>query len=256
MPPAPPAPPRPPKKSSLKAKKALKRQRQSIGPSTEEPSSSSKPSRPTPRPRQSVKEEQTPFAATPHKKEDEPVSGTRRRTQVAFYGNPTPTAQALKRGANAVPTPSSSRSVRSTRAHPSEARSEQSNAVNTPVKGAAKGKGKAETPASLPRGTRVSRRLRETEDEWQQIPPEWLSNGTAAVKSSVNGKAARTTAADDDAESELSELTDEDEHEAKVKASGADSVQTSPVKPEPAKEDVEAMDVDEVRMRIISIDTG
>lgn len=182
------------------------------------------------------------------------MSGTRRRTQVAFYGNPTPTAQALKRGGNSAPTPSSSRSVRSTRAHPLDPKAEKGNVADTPVKSGAKGKGKAETPVSLPRGTRVSRRLRDTGDEWQQVPPEWLQNGegsddaaqASTARSRVNGKTAKVEMAEEDADSDLSELTDEEEHEAKVKASGVDSLQASPVKPVVAKAEDEKMDIEEV----------
>lgn len=242
VPPKPPAPPRPPKKSSLKAKRALKRERHSA--SAKPAASSSKAPRPS-KSRQSIKREYTPEEQEP-KKEEEPVSGTRRRTQVAFYGNPTPTAQALKRGGSNVDTPASSKSTRSTRAHPLEVKAESWTMAETPVRGGAKGKGKAETPASLPRGTRVSRRLRDTEDEWQQVPPEWLAGGAAsgsgrASRSKANGTAQKKTAANGDDESELSDLTDEEEHEAKVRASGIDSVSVSPLKPTS-----DAMDVDPV----------
>lgn len=190
---------------------------------------------------------------------EEPVSGQRRRTQVAFYGNPTPTVQALKRGANTVATPSTSRSTRSTRGHPLDSKNDE--VLDTPVKGLAKGKTKAETPASLPRGTRVSRRFRDTEDEWQQVPADWLGNGNGpeadssgaqqssssrSTRGRTNGKTAKPSKADGDDESELSELTDEEEHDAEVKASGLDSTQGSAVKSKAE----DAMDVDIVSLII------
>ena len=49
--------------------------------------------------------------------------------------------------------------------------------------------------------------MRQLEDEWQQVPEEWLEPRT-------NGKGKRK-AIEMDEESELSELPDEDEHEAK-----------------------------------------
>jgi len=55
----------------------------------------------------------------------------------------------------------------------------------------------------------MSRRARDAEDEWQQVPEEWLETKS-------NGK--RKARAEDE-ESELSELTDEDEHDAGVRAS-------------------------------------
>lgn len=125
-------------------------------------------------------------------------------------------------------------------------------AVDTPVKGLAKGKGKVDTPASLSRGTRVSRRNRDTEDEWQQIPAEWLGNGNdidstnnrnvpSGSSRSTRGK-AKTEAVNGDDESDLSELTDEEEHEAKIKASGLSSAPVSPVKTKAQ----DAMEIDEV----------
>ena len=55
---------------------------------------------------------------------------------------------------------------------------------------------------------RVSHRHRDNEEQWQQIPEEWLEPKT-------NGK---RKAKELDGDSELSELTDEDEHEAKMRA--------------------------------------
>lgn len=255
--PKPPAPPRAPKKSSIKAKKALKRQR--VSTNAQAGSTSSKPLK-APKPRASAKREDTP--GTPERKIEEPVSGQRRRTQVAFYGNPTPTVQALKRGASGVATPSTSRSTRSARGQPLDD-AKPGTAVDTPLKGRAKGGAgaKAETPASLSRATRVSRRNRDTEDEWQQVPPEWLGNGAKADHDSIaakpvttsrsargktNGKAAKTSTANDD-ESELSELTDEEEHDAEVKASGLESAQVSPVK----QKEGDAMDIDIVSLKLL-----
>ena len=98
--------------------------------------------------------------------------------------------------------------------------------------------------------------MRDTEEEWQQIPVEWLGSGSAAeaesngaqqsgltrsTRGKANGKTAKSKAGGDD-ESELSELTDEDEHEATVKASGLKSAQVSPIKSKAE----EAMDVDVV----------
>jgi len=67
--------------------------------------------------------------------------------------------------------------------------------------------------------------LRDVEDEWQQVPDEWLAdepdrNPNASKGKAVNGK-ARAKKMEEDEESELSELTDEEEHEAKVEASRA-----------------------------------
>ena len=90
-------------------------------------------------------------------------------------------------------------------------------AAETPSR---RGKGKqVETkPASVPRGTRVSRRNRDTEDEWQQVPEEWLGNGASGSKKSNGVK--RKKPVDDDDESELSELTDEEEHDAALAGNG------------------------------------
>ena len=148
---------------------------------------------------------------------EEPVSGSRRRTQVSFYGNVTPTVAALKRGANNS-TPSTSRSTRATRGNQVEGTS-NAIAAGTPSRSQGKGKQVDTKPASLPRGTRVSRRLRDTEDEWQQVPAEWLgseggeeSNPKRASRSTVgNGNGnKRKLPLDDGEDSELSELSDEE----------------------------------------------
>ncbi|KAK4683745.1 hypothetical protein P7C73_g6483, partial [Tremellales sp. Uapishka_1] len=167
----PPAPARPTKKSSIKAKNALKRARPQAASSSSNPLPSKKAKRrkdPSPPPSESDDEEE----------EEVVVSGKRKRTKVAFYGNLTPTVEALKRGAGITPsTPSRS----STRNRP------QSHLLAK------------SSPASLPRGTRNSRRAKE--DEWQAVPDEWLN----------------TESKDDGSESELSELTDEEEHEMKLR---------------------------------------
>lgn len=150
------------------------------------------------------------------KKIEEPVSGSRRRTQVSFYGNVTPTVAALKRGASNS-TPSTSRSTRATRGNQVEGTS-NAIAAGTPSRSQGKGKQVDTKPASLPRGTRVSRRLRDTEDEWQQVPAEWLgseggeaSKSKRASRSSVgNGNGNKRKLPVDDDESELSELSDEE----------------------------------------------
>jgi hypothetical protein len=169
-------------------------------------------------------------------KVEEPISGARRRTQVSFYGNLTPTVAALKKGA--ADTPSTSRSTRSTRGHPVETKPTVA-AAETPSR---RGKGKqVETkPASLPRGTRTSRRTRDAEDEWQQVPEEWLdakASGSKGASGSGSNGTKRKKPVDDDEESELSELTDEEEHEAGVAGNGNGHVNL----------DDEKMDVDKVR---------
>ncbi|WVW80486.1 hypothetical protein I302_102469 [Kwoniella bestiolae CBS 10118] len=197
LPPPPPPPPRPLKKSSQKAKKAARKSRPSVHSSTSAPRKSHKKREITPEP-----------SLTPPPKEEEILSGSgRRRKSVNFYGNPTPTAQALKRGSAIPPitptnVPGSSRSTRSTRNnHVEEVMESPSKARNTP----------------LPLGTRVSRRLRNVDDEWQQVPEDWLSTPAKTSSKKGKGKAKKS----DGDESELSELTDEEEHERMVLASGA-----------------------------------
>jgi len=112
-------------------------------------------------------------------------------------------------------------------------------AAETPSR---RGKGKqVETkPASLPRGTRTSRRNRDAEDEWQQVPEEWLDAKATGSKgpsgSSSNGVKRKRPVVDDE-ESELSELTDEEEQDATVAGNGNGHDQ----------KEVDEMDVDQVR---------
>ena len=165
----------------------------------------------------------SPVSSPPPVKTEEPVSGTRRRTQVAFFGNLTPTVAALKRGANAN-TPQSSRGTRS-----SSRRNGDTAVQETPSKTRVKLDESPSKPASLPRGTRVSRRLRNVEDEWQQVPDDWLAEeGGARSKTSGKASNGKGKTRDDDEESELSELTDEEEHEAKVEASRAAEIPEAP----------------------------
>ncbi|KAL1405212.1 hypothetical protein Q8F55_008837 [Vanrija albida] len=175
-----PAPPRPPKKSSLKAKRAQRALNRSRPP----PKKSHKKKEPS-------QLEEPPL---PPPKKEEVVSGPRRRTQVVFYGNLTPTVEALKRGTVVESTPRSDRSTRSSARIAQETPSKPTRAP------------------PLPLGTRVSRRLRAVDDEWQHVPDEWLE---------TPNKAKRNAGRDDDQESELSELTDEEVHEARLQASGA-----------------------------------
>ena len=113
-----------------------------------------------------------------------------------------------------------SRSIRSTR-HSAPALA--STATSSPLRAS----------PSVARLTRVSRRDRDREEQWQQIPEEWL-------EPKKNGK---RQAKEIDQESELSELTDEDEHEAKVRCiKQSDSVELD----EGEKEDDEAVGEDQL----------
>ncbi|EKC99227.1 hypothetical protein A1Q2_06427 [Trichosporon asahii var. asahii CBS 8904] len=113
--------------------------------------------------------------------EGETVTGRRKRKQVVFYGNVTSTAKALK--SEPMTERAGPSSVRSTR-------TSTRSMVGTPSKPG---------PAPpLPRGTRVSRRLHAVDDEWQQVPEEWLSAN----------QQAESEPADD--ESELSDLSEEE----------------------------------------------
>ncbi|KAK7454556.1 hypothetical protein VKT23_011309 [Stygiomarasmius scandens] len=77
-------------------------------------------------------------------------------------------------------------------------------------------------------GTRISARLRgaEDEEEWQEIPEEWLNDGNLSNKEIVKGKGkgkGRSTGLESDKSSvsdltELSELSSEEEEEADEKA--------------------------------------
>jgi hypothetical protein len=94
--------------------------------------------------------------------------------------------------------------------------------AGTPSKASGKGKAPESKPASALRGTRASRRGRDTGDEWQEVPAEWLNGeGSAASGSKPNGSNGnkRKLPTDGDDESDLSELTDEEEHDAIVEAS-------------------------------------
>lgn len=163
------------------------------------------------------------------------LSGPRKRTQVSFYGNPTPTAAALKRGGPPLPqeTPTSQKITRSSSRKGLAAEAEIQTPTlasafrgqkDTPSKSRANANGNG-TPTSLPRGTRVSRRFRDVDDEWQQVPEEWLKT-PAESETTGKGKARATKGKgkrrgkDADEESELSELTDEEEHQARLAASG------------------------------------
>lgn len=114
--------------------------------------------------------------------DEEQVSVRRKRKQVEFYGNVTSTVEALKGESKPRNVPSPTRATRSSARTATRKSSETSPAV------------------PLPRGTRVSRRLHAVEDEWQQVPEEWLvTEQRGASSAQVNG----------DDESELSDLPDE-----------------------------------------------
>ncbi|WVQ85710.1 hypothetical protein IAT38_007876 [Cryptococcus sp. DSM 104549] len=224
----PPAPPRPPKKSSLKAKRALKRSRATTTNTPAAPKKSHKKRVRTPAPTLSRSPSPLP---TPKNDitADVVLTGSRRRAQVAFYGNPTPTALALKRGAGTPLAPGSSGSFgiggsigqtgSGGRATRSSARAGpglgETPSKSTPSKPPRSGAPASTTP--LPLGTRVSRRLRNVDDEWQQIPAEWLGEEGAKPQEKGKGK-GKGKEKEEDEESELSELTDEEEHEAKLRA--------------------------------------
>jgi len=69
---------------------------------------------------------------------------------------------------------------------------------------------KVEPAKQASRGTRVSRRYKDVEDEWQQVPEEWLS----PAKGGNLG-----TKREEEEESELSELSDEDSVDEDIKTS-------------------------------------
>ncbi|WRT66001.1 uncharacterized protein IL334_002952 [Kwoniella shivajii] len=211
FPPPPPTPPKPAKKTSQKAKKAAKKSRPSIPLSANKKSNKRKDMTPESSP--------TP---PPAAKEEEVLSGSRRRKSVNFYGNPTPTAQALKRNPITPHTPltGGSTSSRPTRSNARLNHNQNPNAETSE----SPSKTSKTTPASL--GTRVSRRLRNVDDEWQQVPEDWLSTPAkprGRAKGKGKGKAKQVDGEGD--ESELSELTDEEEHERLVLASGARKAQ-------------------------------
>lgn len=152
-------------------------------------------------------------------------SGRRKRTQVSFYGNVTSTVEALKRGSNNATPSSSDRATRSGRA----TRGEPSSIAKAPTS-TSRGRrnddlngspSKTDKSTPVPLGTRVSRRLRNVDDEWQQVPEEWLKTD---AKSRSNGKInGKGKARPEEDESELSELTDEEEHEAKLQEAHVES---------------------------------
>jgi hypothetical protein len=144
---------------------------------------------------------------------NEPMPGSRRRTQVAFYGNPTSTIEALKRSAGAGPsTPTGARATRTSNRSTGDVRPSGSIFVSRAVAATPSKAAKVE-PAV--RGTRISRRLRDVEDEWQQVPAEWLKGENTTTKSAVSssgsnkgkGKGKQDMAVDDDDESVLTELS-------------------------------------------------
>lgn len=146
--------------------------------------------RPRPRPRPSASSEtqakkshkrrSPPPASSPPPPPpvEEPLSGQRRRTQVQFYGNPLPTAQALKRGA---PTPDS--------------RSPQTAKV---TRSSTRHSGVGVEPSTLPETpTRSSR-----------------SSALSQVPVKVDAKVAEDDTESELSElSELTDLTKEEEHE-------------------------------------------
>lgn len=132
------------------------------------------------------------------------LSGPRKRTQVAFYGNPTPTGQALKRGApsaNGTPT-------RSTRNHPLLDAAEETTAATNGSRSSKRGGRLQPAPPSASAGS-SSKSRRNT------APPP--SSGSSDLT---------------EEESELSDLTDEEEHQATLKLNGIrSSRQDTPLTP-------------------------
>ncbi|KAL7423616.1 hypothetical protein Q5752_001197 [Cryptotrichosporon argae] len=212
VPPAPPTPApaaRPPKKTSLKAKRAARAARRAAPKAKPARSASPTPTPDAPaRTPSKSHRKRGPEYSPPPPKQETPVSGPRRRKPVELYGNPTPTAAALRRGSGA-PAPPTDRSTRSGRADGGAAGTSASAAQPSP------------TRPPMPRGTRVSRRLHHVDDEWQAVPDEWLGGAAGANGTGGNGAAAKKERAADE-ESELSELTDEDEHEAKLNGVSAE----------------------------------
>ncbi|BEI82391.1 hypothetical protein CcaverHIS002_0302590 [Cutaneotrichosporon cavernicola] len=186
-----PLPPRAPKATSLKAKRAQRSVKRS-----------------KPAPKKSHKKKTPAKKATPERELClEPVEGPRKRTQVTFYGNVTPTVDALKRGGPPA-------------AHPRSDRATRSSARNAPATSPVATPSRLSSQAPpLPRGTRVSRRLRNVDDEWQQIPDEWLQTAeTKRMQVTTKNAEEKTDSQADDDGSELSELTDEEEHQAELNA--------------------------------------
>ncbi|WVQ96981.1 hypothetical protein IAU59_004090 [Kwoniella sp. CBS 9459] len=193
----PPPPPRPAKKTSQKAKKAGKKPRPSV------PSSAPK--------KLHKKKERTPLPTpSPPPPDQTALSGSRRRNPISFYGNPTPTAQALKKGSLATPSSNVASGSRPTRSSARNGGVSDQAPMESPTK---------TTSTPIPLGTRVSRRLRNVDDEWQQVPDDWLSTPIKAENRRSRKGKGKARAADE--ESDLSELTDEEEHERILLASGA-----------------------------------
>lgn len=251
----PPLPPAPPKKSSLKAKRALKRARNNTSNTNNTSKSRSKSkAKPAPKPKPSTKPStSTPRPKGPLKKREltpppEEVSGSRRRAPVKFYGNPTPTALALKRGAGFPPSGGTPAGGRTTR---SRARISGIN-DNGPDQSAATEvtPSKAVKKTQLPLGTRVSRRLRNVDDEWQQVPDEWLDGVKEDAADTKDGTGNGEEEGGGDDESELSDLTDEEEHAAEVEAAKAresqENGQIKTARRKAVKEEVEGKEEEEV----------
>ncbi|WVF70980.1 hypothetical protein IAT40_005776 [Kwoniella sp. CBS 6097] len=235
----PPPPPRPVKKASQKAKKGSKKPRPSV------PSSAPKKSH--------KKKERTPQPTpSPPPPQETVLSGSRRRNPISFYGNPTPTAQALKKGPLATPVSNVASGSRPTRSSARHGGGIQQVPLESPTK---------VTSTPIPLGTRVSRRLRNVDDEWQQVPEDWLS--TPVKAENRRSRKGKGTARGADEESDLSELTDEEEHERILLASGAKPSFSSRSKADdstmeldesqtqvPAEEE-EKMDIDEKPLEVV-----
>ncbi|WVO13042.1 hypothetical protein L204_100651 [Cryptococcus depauperatus] len=214
----PPTPPRLQKKNSIKAKRALKRARPDATAGAKSKGKSTPKTKPPPKPKPKAAlrikdEKEKVMSMTPPAAEVEDVSGSRKRSQVSFYGNPTPTHLALRRGGpQSIPPQSAKRSTRSS------ARFESANTFSqtTPEKSTPSKIASGKThQTSRPLGTRVSRRLTDIKDDWQKVPAEWMSkNSPAEVKSEIKNR----DGAESDDESELSELTDEEEHQSQILA--------------------------------------
>lgn len=77
---------------------------------------------------------------------------------------------------------------------------------------AAKNKGKAPTTPPVPKGTRISKRLRGAvgEEEWKPMPDEWLE-GSGSPSPTKARKPSPKTGLESDDESALTSLSDEEE---------------------------------------------
>ncbi|KAI9634429.1 uncharacterized protein MKK02DRAFT_7781, partial [Dioszegia hungarica] len=200
-------PPRPAKKASVIPKKSHKKK----------PRPTAESSTSTPRPKAAKKKRPVSPDLTPPpplaEPEDTPVSGPRKRTQVAFYGNPLKTVEALRRGGPPpAHTPSSSKITRSSSRGGLAAVAAAPIADSTPSRAPAKTKAKPTPEAtSVSRSSRATRRTRDAEDTWQAIPAEWLDPEASAspVKAEPKGRKGKRKASAVEEESELSSLTDE-----------------------------------------------